>query len=349
MKRLRKKRMTRRVLAAIIAASLAAIFLLAVLITDAFIPVRYFSAYCVRRDSTCPQGVEITFLDVGFGDCAFIAFPDGKNMLIDGGNGDYTNNHKVLKFLNSRGVDTVNYLVCTSVKDEHCDGLAEVVRYKNVERAFIPYCKNRRITDGYNSFITQLEKRKVSYSYASVSEGVYNEEYDYFMTFLSPIEHLNPSSEYAALNTKANSENIENASAVVWVEYGGCSVIFTSDARPAALERIIADYELSLLVGDPFCSYLGKSVQLNRCTIVTSPAHSGARNTSSVWYDYIQPEHAIVSVGKNFAEYPSIEAISDMQRYCEPLFTSYNGNITVMLSQDGYAVRVQKSSAHGKE
>ena len=69
----------------------------------------------------------------------------------------------------------------------------------------------------------------------------------------------------------------------------------------------------------------------------------GARNTSAAWYDFIQPEQVIVSVGKSFADYPSMEAVSDMQNHCNPLYTSYSGNITVSLDADGYTVHVQRT------
>lgn len=342
MKKSRKKKITGRTLTVIITASLFAVFLLAVFITDFFIPIRYFTAYCVQRDNSRPQGMEVTFLDVGFGDCAFVSFPDGKTMLVDGANGDYSNNLKILKFLNARGVNEIDYLVCTSVKEEHCAGLAEIAKYKKLGKAFIPYSKNKRVTDGYFAFTAELEKLSAAYSYASVGEGVFEEDYGYFMTFLSPTNYLSPSSEYTALNTKANAENIDNASAVIWLEYQDCAIIFTSDARPEALKRIIADYEITLAVGDPYCAYKGKSVQLNKCAVVTAPAHAGAKNTCAEWYGYLKPEQAIISVGRNFSDYPSIEAISDIQNFCKPLYTEYSGNVTVRID-GGLTVSVQKS------
>lgn len=344
MKKSHKRGKKRLIATAIITVALVAVFIAAVFIANMFVPVLYLSAYSVKSDYSRPQGLEITFLNVGFGDCAFVALPDGKNMLIDGGNGNYGKNMKILKFLNSHGVDTINYLVCTSVKDEHCDGLSEVVRYKKVEHAFIPYCKNRHITRAYNSLLRLLERRKVSYTYAGVSEGIYSEESDYFITFLSPTNYLSLSSEYAALNNKANTENIENASVIVWMEYGNSAVIFTSDARPAALERIVEDYEMSVSVGHTYCNYGGKGVELTKCKVVTSPAHAGERNTSSAFYDFIRPELAIVSVGKNFAGYPSPVAISDIQRYCKPLYTVYDGDITVLLKDDGYLLNTQNET-----
>ena len=114
------------------------------------------------------------------------------------------------------------------------------------------------------------------------------------------------------------------------------------------MKRIISDYELSLLTGDPYCVYMGKSVELTKCTVVTAPAHAGAKNTCAEWYDYIKPERAIVSVGKNFSEYPSIEAVWYLHNFCNPLYTEYSGDITVIID-DGYSVSVRKPEAESKE
>lgn len=344
MRRGKGKKVKRRVLAGIIVSAVILCLVAALLITNAFIPIKYFSAFVAKREDYTHEGVEITFFDVGFGDCTFISLPDGKNILIDGGNGDYANNEKILKFLNIRGVDRINYLICTSVKDEHCGGLSEIIKYKEVETAYIPYCNNTRVTSSYNSFVTQLKKKKIKCFYAETGNYVIDEEWGYYMTFLSPITHMSEKSEYAGLNEKANSENVETASAVIWLEYKDDAVIFTSDVRPAVLKRIIDDYEQSASIGEPHLLYEGKQVRLDNCKVTTAPAHGGKRNTCAEWYDCVKPDYTVISVGKNYADYPSAEAISDVLTYSKALYTVYSGNITLTLCGDGYKVSEQRQS-----
>ena len=338
----RKKKLSKRIIVCISVAAAALAAAIALIITNAFIPVKYLTAYCVKADKNAEGQTRVSFIDVDFGDCALIELPDGKTVLIDGGDGAYSNNAKILRFLNSRGIKTIDYLVCTSVKDEHCGGLAEILKYKRVGYAYIPYSLNTRITPEYRTFINALDKYDVQFCHACVGEGIYSDEYGYFLTFLSPVNYQSPQSEYAAMNSDATTANIENASVVTWLECGQTAFAFTSDARPAALKRILDEYAACRELGQDFCQVDGHAVELEKCKIVTAPAHAGANNTYAPWYDFIQPEQAVVSVGKSFADYPSLKALSDICNYCDPLYTMYDGDITVTLSGGGYTVVTAK-------
>lgn len=314
------------------------VLIISLLITDIFIPVKYLTAYFVKPHKNEKGTLRVSFLDVDFGDCTLIELPDGKNVLIDGGDGDYSHTLHILKFLNSRGVDKIDWLICTSVKSEHCGGLAELVKYKDVDFAYIPYCLNTRITREYRSFITALESENVSYAYACVGEGVVSDG-GYFFTFLSPTNYLSPDSEYAALNSAPNRANIENASAAVWLEYQDISFAFVSDIRADGLKRIVEEYAASVAANQPYCAVGGKSVKPDvGCNILTAPAHGGEDNTYAPWYDLTKPEQVIISVGKSYAGYPSNKALSDICNYCQPLYTMYDGDVTVTVKDGGYKI-----------
>ena len=333
-----KRKLSKAVISVIVTVAVALVFIVSLLITNIFIPVKYLTAYFVKAHKNERGTMRVNYVDVGLGDCALIELPDGKNVLIDGGNGSYSNTLHILKFLNSRGVNRIDYLICTSVKDEHCGGLAELVKYKDVGYAYIPYCLNTRITREYRSFITALDKKNVSYSYACVGEGIVSDS-GYFLTFLSPTNYLSPDSEYAALNSEPSAQSKENASAVVWLEYEDTSFAFTSDIRAEGLKRIVEEYNSSVLSGQPFCALGDKSVKLDGCKIVTAPGHAGAPNTYAPWYDLIMPEQVIISVGKGYADYPSNKALSDIcSNNRKPLYTMYSGDITVTVKDGGYKI-----------
>lgn len=333
----KKKKPSKAVISVIVTVSVTLLLIISLLITDIFIPVKYLTAYFVKARKNERGTMRVNYLDVGFGDCALIELPDGKNVLIDGGNGAYTNTYNVLKFLNSRGVDTIDYLICTSVKSEHCGGLAEIVKYKNVEYAYIPYCANTRITGEYHAFLSALNKKNVPCSYACVGEGIVSDD-GYFLTFLSPTSYLSPTGEYAALNSDPTAANIENSSAVVWLEYQNAAFAFTSDIRADGLKRIVEEYGLSVAEDVPYCAVGDRSVKLDDCKILTAPAHGGANNTYAPWYDLIEPEQVIISVGRGYSDYPSLKALSDICNYCQPYYTMYSGNITVTVKGGGYTI-----------
>lgn len=319
---------------AIVISAVAAAVVIALIIINAFIPVRYLSAYTVKADKNTQGQLKVTYIDVGFGDSTLIELPDGKTALIDGGDGSYPNQLKLLNTLNSHGVDYIDYLICSSVKKEHCGGLAEIIELKGVGYAFIPYSKNERITDEYHAFISALEAKNIPSEIAGVSAGF--DGTDYFFTFLSPSSYLSPQSEYAALNTNPDKENIDNASAVGWLECFGKKFVFCSDVRSGALERAIADYNLQKSLGNVYCPYKGNGVELEGCDVATVAAHGGEKNACAKWFNLLKPKYAIVSVGLNYGGYPSAIALSDPTGVGAQIYlTSESGNVEFCVNSQG--------------
>lgn len=336
----RTRVLSKGTIAVIITSVIVCLLFAALLILNAYIPLRYLTAYTVTAHKNRENEMRVTFIDVGFGESILVELPDGKNMLIDGGNGNYKNNLSLLEALNRRGVKIIDYLVCTSVKDEHCGGLSEILKYKTVKQAFVPYVNNTRLTDEYHSFISAVEGGEIPQTYACVGEGEAGD--GYFFTFLSPSNYRSPLSEYAVMNADPSSGNIEAASVMVWLEYAGTSFAFVSDARAETFKRVVEDYKLCEELGAPYCAFGGDSVVLPDCDIVSVPCHGGEANTYAPWYDLVKPEQAVISVGESFSDYPSAMALSDVCQYADPLYTMYDGNVTITVTADGYTVEKEK-------
>ena len=333
------KRKKRWILAVLIPFIIAVLICVALLIVNHFVPIKYLSAYLVSsKNKAGKDEMRVTFLDVGLGDCALVELPDGKIVLIDGGDGSYTHELSILKCLNSYGVSKIDFLISTSVKGEHCGGLAEIVRLKSVDYAYIPYCTNTRITPEFHDFFSQLESSGVNYDYAHSGNGYYDEQNGVFFTFLSPSDWQGPLSEYTTMNENPTDANVENASIITWLQYNDTAFIFTSDARSSTLKTIVDKYELSKSLGEPFCKLGNFSVNLEDCKVVTVAAHGGAKNTSKTWYEIINPECAVLSVGDNFASLPSLESMADVCAYVAPIYTSEKGNIVIKVSESGYTI-----------
>ena len=141
-----KLKLTKKALAAVISVAVAAAVITALLIVNIFYPLKYLSAYFVRRTRPQQGQLVLRMLDVGQADCALATLPDGKVMLIDGGDGSYTSTLSVIRALNSIDCDFIDYVVCTSVKAEHCGGLAEIIGMFGAGTIFYPYCVNKHIT-----------------------------------------------------------------------------------------------------------------------------------------------------------------------------------------------------------
>ena len=187
-------KLSRNKIIAIVIAGLALIAAISILIVNAFIPVKYLSSYFVSKKSNEVGQLRLNFVDVGNCDCTIIELPDGKVLLIDGGDGTYSHNIKIFKELNRRKIDKIDYLVCSSVENSVCGGLAEILKYKSVDRIFAPYCPVTYMSKGYKYFYDSLKELGKEPTYCEYGIGVIGEGYSF--CFLSPDSHLYEGGEY---------------------------------------------------------------------------------------------------------------------------------------------------------
>lgn len=80
---------------------------------------------------------EVSYIDVGQGSCAYVRLPDGKTVLIDGGNTIYGT--KVANFLKTKNVSAIDYLIATHADADHIGGLLTVLREFDVKNIYRPF------------------------------------------------------------------------------------------------------------------------------------------------------------------------------------------------------------------
>ena len=330
-------KLTKGRIAAIISAAVVALLFLSLIIINIFIPVKYLTAWLVSAEERESGVLTVTFLDVGYGDSTLCELPDGKVLLIDGGDGAYTHTLALLKKLNSRGIDKIDYLVCSSVLGEYCGGLAEILKYKQVGKVFMPQVNNTGITQAYASFVSALGEEQTETEISQYGVGFAGE--DYFFTFLSPSSPDNPLGFYSALQTTASHSNMLNISAIMWLEYAGTSFAFTSSAGSDALNAVVDDYQTIIQTGGRYAPMGDFCVQLENCDIVSVPGHGDDDCTSAQWYDALKPSVAVISVGENYSGYPSAQALADIgSAVASPMLTSTRGDITITVTAQGYTI-----------
>ena len=324
------KKLSKAKLWSIISASIVAFISLAIIVTNIFIPVKYLASYCVVSRRAERETMRVTFVDVGFGDCIIVELPDGKTMLIDAGDGRYSNNLKVIKELNRRDIDTIDYLVCSSVNSEHCGGLAEIVKYKNINSVYMPYCNNKYITEEFCTFVDQTAKSGAQTIYSEYKTRISTDEY--FFTFLSPSVIDYEDGEYSKLNSHPSKTTRNNSSAVLWLEYADTAFLFTSDVQTSVLSSIVDAYQIAP-------EYY--PVNLEKCKFVQLAGHGGEISACSVFYDLLSLEAAIISVGENGSGCPSVQVLSDIINCVgNNLYrTDERGNITIEVTATDYTIK----------
>lgn len=73
--------------------------------------------------------MEITFLDVGQGDCIFITNDNGNDYLIDGGSSSVSSvgKYRMIPFLKYQGVSILQAVFITHPDEDHCNGIKELI------------------------------------------------------------------------------------------------------------------------------------------------------------------------------------------------------------------------------
>ena len=318
-----KKKLSKIMLATVITVGVALVFLAAILITNIFIPVKYLSAY-INFGSDKPQKDEmrISFIDVGAGDCTLLELPDGKVALIDGGSGSYNNQIKIFKTLNSFGIDKIDYLFCTSSSAKRCGGLAEIVKYKQIDKVFAPIYKNSGISQAYRDFRKEVKNKNTAISECVYGAGEYNRYYGYSFCVLYP-EKSTTDGEYDSVSSTS-----------LWISYGGVNILLLGDMSASELRNF---YEAYTVTGFD----MGEgSINLEECTVVKAANGGKESGVYARLYDLIKAETAIISTN----EEPALALIANLEVYASDNIyrTDKHGTVTLSISGGTYSVKKER-------
>lgn len=250
--------------------------------------------------SALPEGstFEIHFFDVGEADSALVEC-DGHYMLIDGGNPGSSS--FLYSYLQSHGIDYLDYIVCSHAHADHVGGLAGALNYASVGTAYAPVTEYD--SRAFNSFVKYLSQQGKEITVPSAGDCF--ELGNAKVTIFAPIDMT-----LAALN-----EN--NSSIILRIEYGSTSFLFTGDAE--------IDEELSVV----------ESQQVLQSTLLKVGHHGSYTSTSEDFLKAVNPEYAIISVGSN-NEYghPHDIVLNRLSKYCQEIYrTDIVGEI--ICSSDG--------------
>lgn len=221
--------------------------------------------------------MDIIFMDVGQGDAAVIILPNDKTMLIDAGQRNQyedMGNEIVLPVLKYLNIEKLDWVVMSHPHSDHIGGLVSLINEVKIDTvwdSFIPY---KSWT--YNTIISRAESNEVHVIHPhqgqvmKLSDNVF-------------VEFLAPDSIFAV-----SEHNVNNASIVFKLSYGATSVLFTGDLEHEG-DQFLLPYEEMLKVN------------------VLKVAHHGSiTSTTASLLDFIQPNIAVVSVGrKNKFSHPS--------------------------------------------
>lgn len=204
------------------------------------------------------------------GDAILVTTPDGKHMMIDAGTPD--GGAQVLEILDEKGIDQLDAIINTHPHWDHLGGFPEIVRKKQVDRAYIidhPYPQSGT----YNTFIAGLKNRNIEINY--IEEGVEFELGEHVS-----IEVLRPlKGELPDAIEGYSPAQINHFSSVFKVIYEDTSFMFTGDIykkREAEMLENIPHEEL-------------------KADFLHVPHHGSSTSSSSSFIETVSPKFAVIS------------------------------------------------------
>lgn len=260
--------------------------------------------------------LHITFCDVGQGDAVFIRTPSGKNILVDGGP------DKSVLYCLSRHMPfwerTLNLVFLTHPHEDHLTGIYYVIdRYDTLRFVTVNLSNNSQF---YKDFSHKINEKKILTGFVYSGDS-FNIPGSVVLEILSPTrEFLLKSSPGGVINSSK-----EQASIVVHVKYGSFDLLLTGDSQASNLEQ---------LVNGNWKPEIGKS------EVLQIPHHGSKTSLNEDLINLINPQAAVISVGKNNYGHPNkgiIELLT--QKGIKILRTDQKGDIDIFTNGKEWEIR----------
>ena len=298
--------------------------LLALFIFSFFYPPETWKYYfsLPKVEARQDKEMRVHYIDVGQGDCILIELPDGKTMLVDGGDRGAKTEKTVLRYLNALKIDVIDYLVITHKNRDHCGAIGEVVRTKKVLNAYLPM-GNDSGSGEYTEAYAELSKADCALFDVNATVDLSQDgDTPYTLSFLYPY------------STRAIPEG-EKSSAVFWLDYMGVSFLFTGDAPSDVEKELVRNHAKGIL-----------KEKLDSTEILKVGHHGSVTSSCEEFLKYLNLQTAILSCGENNSYgHPADSVMENLSALSTDVYrTDKQGNIVVTVDEDGkYTVSTQKS------
>ncbi len=263
-----------------------------------------------------PRGLQITMVDVGQGDCIYLAEESGVHMLIDGGSSDKSDvwRYQIMPYLKHEGAAYLDALVVTHPDSDHINGVADLLEERgesgiSVGTLCLPDVGEAGRNEAYHELERLAEAAGAAVRYLSVGDALRCG--DIMLTCLHP--------------QKDSEETEPNAySAVLHLTYGEFDALFTGDLEGAGEKEVTARIQEIQAMG------------LHNIELLKVAHHGSSGSTSEAFLRAVSPKLALISSGhNNHYGHPHEELLQRLREAgCRVLGTQESGAVTVRVKND---------------
>ncbi len=300
----------------ITAALLTASIVLFLAVFFAFVPFRLLlPAYSV---SAREEGeLRLHFLDLA-GGVTVVEFPDGEVLVVNAGDGSFTSDNMLCKFLRALDMKSLS-LLATGADPSHIGGMPALLELFAVEKVYLPAFAPE--SAAYSRFLAAVEK-----------EGCEQVKLSRYETI------VNGSGAYAVcLSSYSAEEEIvteDDASAVLYLSYAGVNILLSGDVTARRERRLVGEYALLHSVFDS-----GEyKVRLEETDILLASSHGSDRGSSEEWLALLDPSATVICCNRN--ERPSDNALGRIVSASDHVYrTDELGAVTFTVKDGAYRVQ----------
>ena len=255
----------------------------------------------------------VHFINVGQGDCILIQTSEKRNILIDGGGSPYSDfdvgKNIVIPYLRKEGINKIDIMFLTHPDLDHLEGLLPVLEEMRVDLVVDTGLKYQE--ENYLAFRSLIEEKKNTY---------------YYQTRSGDLIKMSTELEFLILNPPKCSfywdeSDFNNNSIVLKLHYKNTDFLFTGDIEQNAE------------------TYLLSNNSLLKSNILKVAHHGSNSSTGESFLNNVEPEIAIISVGKNNFGHPHPDVIKRLEEKCQKVLrTDFNGTILVKTDGNKYHI-----------
>lgn len=239
---------------------------------------------------------EVSFIDVGEADSAFIKTRHHKAVLIDGGNtgsGEYT----LTNYLRSSFTPRLDAVFVSHMHDDHMNGVIELINggYP-ISRIYVS-----RSSDACDELSKPAEEHKIPIF--EIQKGDIIDIDNTKFTIMSD-------------GHSAADDDENDRSLIIRMDCGKNSFLFTGDATSNEESEILND-----------------NIDVNFLKV---GHHGSKTSSSPEFIEKVSPQLAVISVGLNNSyHHPSPQTLDTLEKQRVPILrTDYDGTVTVIMTED---------------
>lgn len=267
----------------------------------------YFVKDIVSTDIGTPTGViEISYLDVGQGDAAYIKVNDF-DILIDAG--PKSDSDKLMKQLEEKNIDDFEIVIATHPHEDHIGGMTKVFEKYDVESFYMP-----KVTNTTKTFENMIK----AVSNEGLTAKVIKEGISFDLGEGCRIDVYSPIDE--------SYDNFNDYSPIMKLTYGNKSFIFTGDAEKTVEKEVVEKYSKEL-----------------KADVIKFGHHGSSTSSTKEFIEAISPKYGIISCGlDNSYGHPHRETLSIIDEMgIETYRTDKQGQITITSDGNNIEIKTQ--------